>query len=109
MEEVCEVGPKNLRKNFQLKNFSWHEMFLVISRCRKSLVMSTPKPDNFIQLFWPFIALPVLPKCFFMWARNLDEYLTKFILSKFLNFSFVSFFIVLLAKSLKWSQNLQKF
>ena len=51
MEEVYEVGPKNLRKNFQLKNFSWHEMFLVISRCRKSLVMSTPKPDNFIQLF----------------------------------------------------------
>ena len=49
MDEVCEAVPKNLRKNFRLKNFSRHEMFIVISRCRKILVMSTPKPDNFMQ------------------------------------------------------------
>ena len=43
MKERCEVSSKNL-----LKNFSRHEMFLVISRCLKGLVMSTPKPDNFM-------------------------------------------------------------
>ena len=63
---------------FGLKNFSHHEMFLVIARCRKSLVMSTPKPDNFMQLFWTFGGVSMWPKCFFIWARNLDEY-SKFI------------------------------
>ena len=51
MEEVCEVGPKNLRKNFRFENFSRHEIILVISRCGKNLVMSTPKLDSFMQLF----------------------------------------------------------
>ena len=59
MEEICEVGPKNLRKNFGLINLSRHEMFLVISCCRKCLVISTPKPDNFLQLLWT--------KC--LWAK----------------------------------------
>ena len=40
MEEVCKVGPKNLRKKFRVCY-----LFLVI------LVMSAPKPDNFMQLF----------------------------------------------------------
>ena len=56
MEEICEVGPKNLAKNFRIKENSRHEMFLVISRYRKSVVMSTPKPDNFMQLF---VGVPV--------------------------------------------------
>ena len=52
LEKIYEVGPKSLQKNFlRLKKYFLHEMFLVISRCRKSLVMSTPKPDNFMQLF----------------------------------------------------------
>ena len=50
MEELCDVGPTNLRKYFRVEELE-HEMFLVISRCRKTLVMSTPKPDNFRQLF----------------------------------------------------------
>ena len=45
MEEVCGVGPENLRQNFRIK-----ELFSVIFRCRKSLVMSAPKPD-IMQLF----------------------------------------------------------
>ena len=38
MKEVYEVDPKNLRKNFRVKKPSLYEMFLVISRCRKSRV-----------------------------------------------------------------------
>ena len=84
MEEVCDVGPTNLRKYFRVEELE-HEMFLVISRCRKTLVMSTPKPDNFRRLFWTFAVAPVWLK-FFLCVRNLDEYFTKFIPSKFLNF-----------------------
>ena len=73
-------------------------MFLAISQCRKSLVMSTAKPYNFMQLFWTFVGVPVWPKCFFICARNLDEYFTKLIPSKFLNFFLVSFSVVLLVK-----------
>ena len=51
IDEVCEVGPKNQRKNFCIEELLSHEMFLVISRFRKSLVMSTPKLVNFMQLF----------------------------------------------------------
>ena len=61
MKEVCKFGPKNLRKNFRLKNFYRHEMFLVIFRCRKSLVLP-PKSYNFMQLFWAFVDVPVRPK-----------------------------------------------
>ena len=38
MEEVCGVGLKNLRANFRFATFSRHQMFLVISWCRKTLV-----------------------------------------------------------------------
>ena len=106
MEKVCEVGPKNLRKNFGLKNLPRQVMFLVISGCRKSVVMSTPKPDTFMQLFWTFVGVPVWPKCFFICARNLDEYFAKFIPSKFWNFFLASFFTVLLTKSSKWRKYL---
>ena len=52
MEEVCEVGSKKLPNNFRgCIAFLGKGVFLVISRFRKSLVMSTPKPDNFMQLF----------------------------------------------------------
>ena len=51
MEKVYKVGPKNLRKNFRFKNFLGTKLVPVNSRCRKSLIMSTLKPDNFMQLF----------------------------------------------------------
>ena len=38
MEEVSGVGLKNLRATFRFATFSQHEMFLVISWCRKTLV-----------------------------------------------------------------------
>ena len=45
MGKVGEIGPKNMQNNFRVE-----ELFLarnvVISRCRKSLVMPTPKPEN---------------------------------------------------------------
>ena len=44
MKEVCEVSLKKVTS-------LGHEMFLVISRFRKCLVMSTSKPDKFMQLF----------------------------------------------------------
>ena len=49
--KICE-------RIFGLKNFSHHEMFLAISQCRKTLVMSTPKP----VLLWP--------KCFFYMCQE---------------------------------------
>ena len=45
VEKVGEVGPKNVRKNIRVEEL-FLEMFLVVSRCRKSLVMSAPKPEN---------------------------------------------------------------
>ena len=55
---------KTCERTFELKNFSRHEMFHVMSGCRKSLVMSTPKPDSLMQLFWTFVGVLVWPKCF---------------------------------------------
>ena len=52
MDKVCEVGPKTSEIIFkELKNFSRHEMFLVISRCRKSLTDVSTKTRYFMQLF----------------------------------------------------------
>ena len=93
---------KNCERIFGMKNFSQQIMFLVMSRCRKCLVMSTLKPDDFMELFWTFFGVTVWPKYFFIRAKNLDAYFTKFIPSKFLNFFLPSFVIVLLAKSSKW-------
>ena len=64
MEEVHEVGPQNMRKSFWVEELFHHEMFLVISRSRKSLVMSTPKPDNFMQLFLTFVWCDCINKMF---------------------------------------------
>ena len=50
MEKVGKVGPKNMGKNIRVEELLW-EMFLVISRCRKSLVMSAPKPENLWNYF----------------------------------------------------------
>ena len=56
MEEVCEVTPKPhipakpAKEISELKNFSRHERFLFVTRCRGSLFMSTPKPDNYMLL-----------------------------------------------------------
>ena len=108
MEEVCEVGPKNLWKNLQVeKRFSVRNVSCFFPSVEK--VMSTPKSDNFMQLFWAFVSVLVWPKCFSICARNLDENCTKFIPSKCLNFLLVPFFIVLLAKSSKWRIYLWKF
>ena len=96
---------KTCERIFGLKNFSLHEMFLVISQCRKRLVMSTPKPDNCMQLFWTLADVPVWPR----YAKNADEYFTKFIPSKLMKFFPVSFFTLLLAKSSKWMKHLYKF
>ena len=51
MQEVCEVGPKNLQNNFWVE-----ELFLArnISRyfpVQKKFSYATPKPNNFQQLF----------------------------------------------------------
>ena len=51
MEETYKVGPKNVRKNFRIEELIRHKLFFVISRCKKCLVMSTPKPNNYIELF----------------------------------------------------------
>ena len=54
-----------LRKDFRSwRTFLGHEMFLVIFQCRKALVMSPPKPDSFMKLFWTFTGAPVWPRCF---------------------------------------------
>ena len=85
MEEVCRVNLKNLRTNFRVEEVSQHEMFLVIFRCRKTLVMSAPKQIILCNYFERlFVCLS-------------DEYFTKFIPSKSLNFFPVPLFIVLLA------------
>ena len=39
MEELYEVGPRNLWKNFCLKEISEHEIFFVISRWKKNVVI----------------------------------------------------------------------
>ena len=41
---------------------------------------------------------------FFIWTRNLDEYFTKIIPSKFLNFSFASFFYSIAGQNLKMKE-----
>ena len=48
-----------------------------------------------MELFWTFAGVPVWLKCLFVCAKNLDEYYTKFIPSKFFSLFLVSFFIVL--------------
>ena len=89
MEEGCEVGPKNLRKNFGVEEFFSARNVFGYLPVLKKLNMSTPKPDDFMQLFWKFVGVPVWPK-WFLCSRNLYEYFTKFIPSKFLNFLYVS-------------------
>ena len=42
MAEGCGVDLKNLRANFRIENFPCHEIFIDISRRRKTLVISTP-------------------------------------------------------------------
>ena len=64
IEEYVRLVLKTCERILGLKNFSRHELFLVISRCRKVLVMSTPKADNFMQLFWAFVGATLWPKCF---------------------------------------------
>ena len=50
--------------NFQVEYFFSQIMFLAISRCQKDLVMSTPKPNNFMQLLLAFVGEPVRYICF---------------------------------------------
>ena len=47
MEEVCEVGPKNLRTNFRVEElFSARNISRYFPVYKKSCL-----PDNFMQLF----------------------------------------------------------
>ena len=62
MKEICEADPKNLRKNFRVKNLLCTKCFSLFPGVEK--VQSTMKPDNFMQLFWTFTGVPVCPKCF---------------------------------------------
>ena len=111
MEEVCGVGPKNLPTNFRVEELFSAQFFSRCSRCRKSLVMSTQKPDDFMQLFWTFVGEPAWQRCFFTCASDSDEWFIKFMKINFWFFPPVSFFIVLLAKSskLKKYTNLNNF
>ena len=59
MEEIREVGPLSLQKNFRVEKLFSARNILVISRCRKRLIMPTPKRENFIQLFQIFSGMPV--------------------------------------------------
>ena len=73
MEDVYVVGPKKLQKNFwSWRTFLGHEMFLVISFCRKSLAMSKPKADNFMQLFWTFVGMLLWPRCVFFMCQEFE-------------------------------------
>ena len=77
MEEVCEVGPNKLRKNYwSLRTFLRTISFLLFPGVEK-VVISTPKPDNFMKLFWTFISVPVRVRCFFVpgiWMNTLLNY-----------------------------------
>ena len=71
MDKVCEVGPKTSEIIFkELKNFSRHEMFLVISRCRKSFTDVNTKTRYFMQLFWTFVCVPAWPR-FFLYVSGI--------------------------------------
>ena len=64
MEEVYEVGPNKLRKNYwSLRTFLGTINLLLFPGVEK-VVISTPKPDNFIKLFWTFVSVPVRARCF---------------------------------------------
>ena len=94
MAEVCGVGLKNLRTNFCVE-----ELFSARNVSRYFLVKKNSsyikiEPDNFIQLFWRFVGVPVWPGYFFICARNSDEYFTKFIASRFLNFPLLHFYSI---------------
>ena len=105
MEKICRVGPKNLGTNFRVEELfsAQHVCYFPVS---KNLGMSTPKPDNYMQLFWTFVCESVWHRCFLICARNSDEYFIQFIPNKFLNFFIVSFFIVLLAKNVQNERNI---
>ena len=65
MEEVCEVGPKDLPKNSLVE-----ELFSAPNVSRyvpvyKNLVMSRPKPDALVQLFWTFLGVTIWPNFFY--------------------------------------------
>ena len=58
MEEVCEVGRKNLKELSCLITFLGAKCFSLFPGV-ESLVISTAKPENFIQLLLIFVGVPV--------------------------------------------------
>ena len=105
MDEVCVVGPDDLRNNYRnLRIFRGTKCFSLTS-CRKNLVMSIPNQIilcNYFEdlLVWlydqdVFLYVPGI------WMNTLLN-LFRNVPSIFLNFFPVWFFIVLLAKSSKW-------
>ena len=91
MAEVCGVGLKNLRANFRVE-----ELFSArnVSRyfpCRKTLAISIPNRIILCSCFEHLLVYLYDLDVFFTCARNSDEYFTKFIVNRFLNFSPASF------------------
>ena len=67
MEKVCEVGSKNLLNNYpRLTTFLGANCFSLF------LVMSTTKPDNFMELFWTFVGVLVWPRCSFYVCQEFE-------------------------------------
>ena len=97
MEEVCEINSANefsgwrtfLKGLFGLKDFS---KCLLLYPVEKSLDMSMPKLDNFMQLFWIFVCVPVWPSRFsYVTGIRISTSLNLFLV-KFLLFSLFYFF-----------------
>ena len=80
---------KTCEQIFVLKNFSRREMFLVISRCRKTLVISTPNQIILCNYFEHLLVYLYDLDVFFICARNSDDF-TKFIASRFHFYSIAS-------------------
>ena len=97
MEEVCEINSANefsgwrtfLKGLFGLKDFS---KCLLLYPVEKSLDMSMPKLDNFMQLFWTFVCVPVWPsRLSYVTGIRISTLLNLFLV-KFLLFSLFYFF-----------------
>ena len=85
---------KTCEQIFVSKNFPWREMFVVISRCRKNLVISTPNQIILCNYFEYLLVYLYDVDVFFISAINSDEYFTKFIASRFLILSLFHFYSI---------------
>ena len=94
MEELFGVGPKNLQTNFRIEElFSAQNVSRYFPVSKKSVYVNT-KTSKFCAVILNISWWTCMTQMVFVCARNSNEYFTKFIPHKFLNFSHVSFFIV---------------